>query len=780
MKVRQSLDRIRRIRIPHDALPVEETVARELVQTVCARARTAGGGVRGQKQSAGELSVAVLHGPEFRRCFPQEKIAADREWLAFRIGEDGSSLLSASQPAFLYMAFSCLMENLLEKDVPETGYWFFPLTFSREKSTFDLFLTQYARLIRGLDREAYVREYARLGFTHIEVNALAGRPAEEGVPGEFYPEFYTYCPALDQFVSSRLNKGIYAEDYLEKNLERLKDNAGLAVRFGLVPGLLCFEPRSVPEKFFQKYPTLRGARVDHPFRSFKPRYSLALGHPLVQRHYKELITKLLSEVPQLGFITIWSNDSGAGFEHTRSLYVGRNGGAYLIREWNSEKKIAQAASRNIIGFFRLLRHAAGSVHPGFRVITRLESFYGERRFLWPELGDGIDVEANSLLTRGWESRAFHPRYRDIPVLGSALDNSLSDEEREPLRDLRKKNSFCHYYHFFAVHGNHEPLLGIPFPWLVYEKLKSLAGRGIDSLAHVGGLQPPVKVPWAVNQEVFRRFQLNSELDIDRTVAEIAELYAGQELSPALSQCWKNIDLSVRSFVPLSIYTHYGVVWQRLFVRPLVPDIGRIPEKERAYYENFMCTSVHNPNRIDLGQDVLFELVSPGYARKAVELIGANVWEPLEEAIQICASALRQAREKNEGRACGVFADLLARARALRCLFRTLRNTAVWIAAVHRYVDNPDPGIRAECRAELDGMIKSEMDNSRNLLALWSEAPVEWMIVSGGQETPFIYGENFPRLLENKIRLMEKYGDAEPFIDPGYMFRVKNDPYSEGK
>lgn len=782
MKVREALAKIRMIHLPQDALPVEETVAEELIEGQCRGAAVGRGSFQGGEPEEGTFHIAVMAEADGRRLFLQNMdFAGDKEWVGFHIEPDGRGFLAGSKPSFLYLAFSYLVDNLLERDISEIKYWHRPLAFSREKSTFDLFLTQYARLIRGFKRESYIREYARLGFTHIEVNALAqNHPAEEGVPGEFYPEFYTYCPSLDQFVGSRLNRGVYPEDYLESNLALLKKNAELAVRFGLVPGLLCFEPRSIPEEFFQNYPTLRGARVDHPFRSFKPRYSLALAHPLVKRHYQELITKLLSEVPQLGFLTIWSNDSGAGFEHTRSLYVGRNGGAYLIREWKTDDEIALAASKNILDFLSLLQGTADSIHPGFRVITRLESFYGERRFLWPELKDGIDVEANSLLTDGWESLSFHPRYSDIPVLGSALHNSLSGEEKEPWQELRKKDSLGFFYHFFSAHGNHEPLLGIPFPWLVHEKLKSFADNGIDCLAHVGGLQPPEKVPFAVNQEVFKRFQLDSDLDIDQTVTEIAGQYAGQEFAPVLVRGWKLLDRSVRSFVPLSIYTHYGVVWQRLFVRPLVPDIDRIPEEERAYYEDFMCTSVHNPNRIDLSQDVLFKLVTTEYAQKAVDLIDTNVWGSLEEAIRLFELTLQKARKNKEIKPVEVFADLSTRAKALRCLFWTLRNTAAWIAAVFRYLENPDHKIRMECRSFLSDMMDSEIRNTRDLLALWTEAEAEWMIVADTEETPFIYGENFPRLLEKKIRLMEKYRDYEPRIDPEYMFRVKNDPYSQDR
>jgi len=88
-----------------------------------------------------------------------------------------------------------------------------------EKSTFDLVLNQYARIIRPFDRERHIREYARLGFSHVEVNGLAVPfPIRTGRPGRILCDFYTYAPALDQFTSSALNKGFYPKEYLDANL----------------------------------------------------------------------------------------------------------------------------------------------------------------------------------------------------------------------------------------------------------------------------------------------------------------------------------------------------------------------------------------------------------------------------------------------------------------------------------------------------------------------------------------------------------------------------------
>jgi hypothetical protein len=778
MKVCEFLQQVKQVKIPKRGYPVEETIAKDMAElnglpTDFKKVKSSE-----IKSEKGAMVVAVASS-QVREHLPIQELdrLSETEWVLINMDQNQCLWLSSSKPCFLYAAFTFLVENFAEHDISDLQPWVRSISFSVEKSTFDLFFTQYARLLRNLDRQKYIREYARLGFSHIEVNALAFPfPYETGVKGEFYPDFYTYCPALDQFVSSQLNQGIYPQEYLRANIERLKENTRLALKFGLVPGLLCFEPRSVPEDLFKKYPQLRGARVDHPFRSFKPRYNLSVVHPVVQKHYAEMLTHLMSEIPELGFLTIWSNDSGAGFEHTKSLYVGRNGGAYLIREWKDDEEIAKAAASNIIQFFRLLRDSGSRINPEFRVITRLESFDGEKAYLWPQIQDRIDVEANSLLAKGWESNYAHPQYPDVEVLGSAFHNTLLESEKVPLNELVSRNSRCYFYHSFVSHTNHEPLLGIPFPWLTYQKLKAASRLGIQTLAHVGGIHPPDKVPYAVNQEVFRLFQLDSALDIDAAVSATARNYTGGKYADDLVKGWKLVERAIRAFLPLSIYTHYGVVWQRLLVRPLVPDIDRIPEKERSYYERFMCTSVHNPNKVDLAKDVLFELLSKDYAQKAFSRIDQNVWKPLDSAIDLFRMKWNEATDSKDFEAKKVFEDQYHRMRALKYLYMTLRNTAVWVYAVHEYLDVKDPDKRTECRQLLSEMIEKEIQNCQELIELWETAGIEWMIVSGSEETAFIHGENFPHLLDKKIALMEKHRNDEPFIDPDYMFRLPNNPY----
>ena len=772
MTVRQALRRTRALFIPRNAFPVEETAAREIQAVTEGAAVVRESGRRG-RPARGIFHVAVADAVWRKRLAARGvRIPGDREWIVLHLEEDGSGSLLSSTANFLFTGARHLLEELAGEDIVNVRWRLVRLTFAVEKSTFDVVLTQYGRIIRPFDRERYIREYARLGFSHIEVNALAAPfPAEPGVPDEFYADFYTYCPALDQFVSSSLNRGFYPKEQLDANLNVLKENARLALKYGLTPGLLCFEPRSMPEDFFRRYPTLRGPRVDHPFRSFKPRYALTLVHPVARAHYAELVANLLAEVPELGFMAVWSNDSGSGFEHTKSLYVGRNGGPYLVREWKDDEEIARLAAENVARFYRLIRDAAAPFNPDFRVITRLESFYGERRHLWPLLRDRLDVEVNSLLTTGWENNYPHPTYKDTPVLGSLYHNTLAAKESAAAAELAERGSRAHFFHYFASFGNLEPLMGIPFPWLTYNKLQAASERGVPALAWVGGLHPPDKAPFAVNQDVFRAFQLDRGLDINEAVRRIAERYAGRSGAARLVKGWRLVEAAIRKFMPLPLYSGYGTVWNRLLVRPLVPDIEAIPEAEREYYEKVMVSPIHNPNKVDLAKDVLFELIPTVYAEKALHRIDKGVWKPLGQAIAVFEAALERAKSEGDGKALEVFRDQRDRALALRGFFETLRNAAAWIASVHGYLETKSESRKARHRIRLDEAISREIDTSKSLIALWRESPVEWMMVSATGETPFIYGENFPELLRRKIALMKKYRRDDPAIDPDYMFRV---------
>jgi hypothetical protein len=736
--------------------------------------------------SGAPVAVVARFGPPAPGVFRVGVSGQDEPHVRAIVEQDGSGFLEASHARFLYGAARQWLPNRSRHLEPGTLHAATP-AFSWNRSCYDIFLTQEARIQRGLDPETYVRKLAESGFTHAEVNALASPMAiETGPKGEVYPMFYTYCPALDQFVHSRLNEGLYPYYYLANNLAVLKRNAALARKYGLVPGLLCFEPRSVPEEFFARYPMLRGARVDHPFRSFKPRYTMTLAHPVVREHYAEMLRKLLAEVPDLGFLTIWTNDSGSGFEHTRSLYVGRNGGPYMIREWKDHEEIARVAGEHALRFFRTLRDAAREVHPGFRVITRLESFMGEHDTIWRGLEEGLDVETTSLVARGWEMPYAHPRYPDSHAInsGSVYQQEFAEGERTSLADLEQRGAAAHFYCAAGPHQMFAPLLGVPYPWLTHRRLRLLHENGVCTLSQVGGTCPPELAPFDVNHEIMARFQFNPRMDAEIEIRQLAERWAGCDDAATLVEAWRLAEQAILAYPNVcTLYSTIGFTWYRLWARPLVPDIEAIPAGERAYYQAFMCTTPHNPNNVDLGRDVLFRLITADQGRRDAERIDQNVWGPLDAAIALLegkaeawphAASREGASGDNHTRGTGlqpgVLVDQLVRLGALRCWIETQRNVAAWVGAVYGWMEAGDDEAKAVHRRALDDLVRREIANSRRLIELL-DSGIEFMATTDLGETPLIHGRNLKSLVERRIALMERHAHDAPFIDHDYMMRV---------
>ena len=759
----ERLNSLAAIVIPLEDAAVARTVANDMLQ------RFAPGAV---------ILTAVGHGTASNAATLRIVIDIEHRSVAtatLTLLADGAVELRASRPDMLWFAYADMTATLLDTALSLPGElhaW--TRTFAVLRPVFDLLLTQWARGAEGFDRESHVRELARLGFTHVEVNGLAFPEAiERRTPGEVYPCFYTYCPALDQFVSSRLNRGAYPASYLRANLEVLKTNAALAAKYGLAPGLVCFEPRSVPDELLAKYPMLRGARVDHPIRSFRPRYNLSIGHPAVREHYEELVEKLLREVPGLDYLSVWSNDSGAGFEYTSSLYVGRNGGGYVIREWKGDTEVAEAAANNIARFMRLLRDAGRRVNPRFRTLLRLEAFWAEMDHLWPQFEEGIAVEASSLCTRGWRLNYTHPNIpeaREIHL--TALHNHFLPAEETPLADLRARASDAEFYFSAGTSNNHEPLLGIPFPWLVADKLRDMAARGVHGAACMGGIAQPSLTPFNANQEMLRGMQSNAAIDVESFLLQTARGWVGADLAADLVEVWRCSDDAYRAFpVPIWIYSSWGV-WYRLLTRPIVPDIEAIPETDRAYYETQLLATSHNRCRIDFRYDVGFDLVDPAHARFCVDVMDRDLFPILRRAERLLA-AMRGRATDDVALAC--ITDCADRMTGLRCWYRNQRNVAAWVAGVHGWLESDDAAVKADCKALLHDMVLDEIENTRELHKLWIDARTMWMILSDTGETTFVYDRNFGERLLRKIALMLGRENDDPRVDPDFQWRVPGAP-----
>jgi hypothetical protein len=764
--LRELLTQTTRIECAPNGPKVEQTVARELQSAFCPKAGIST--TPGLAAPKGTVRVAVVPASVPGRSI-HPALEGKENWMLVRVKE-GVEILT-NREHLLFGLFCLMSEEWAGTDAAAFRDGKIAVAaFPGMRPVFDLFLTQWGRSVRYLDREEHIRGIARLGNSHVEVNGLAFHvPFERGPQGELLHRFYTYCPALDQFVTSRLNKGFYDSDYLQANLNYLKTNSAMAEKYGLTPGIVCFEPRSVPDGLLERYPVLRGARVDHPMRSFHPRFNLSVAHPVVLEHYAELMENLMHEVPRLGYMSVWSNDSGAGFEYTSSLYVGRNGGGYLVREWLAAKDIASAAAFNLVRYMKTLRDAGRRVNPKFRTLIRLEPFWEEHEHIWKLLEDGLDVEVSSLLTKGWDLSYKHPKYEEVPQIhGTALYSKFVHEERALMDELEKKGSNTDVYYAAGIQGNHEPLIGISFPRLVFEKLSDMAKEKVTMAVYLGGTTPRSFAPYNINEELIRAFQFDPAMSLDAFLKRKAAEWIGPELADDLVKLWDLSDEAYRCFpIPIWIYSGWGV-WYRLFIRPIIPNIEAVPEKERTYYEDFLLATTHNRTRVDFRYDVGFDLIQPERAWLAVKHMDEDLLPTIKKGLDLLATMKKKASGE---RAQHVVQDQLDRMLALKSWYRTQRNVSAWVAGVHGYLESKDESFKKKCRALLKDMVLDEIENTKELLHLWETATTNWMMVSDAGETTFIYYRNLGELMKKKIALMAGHENDEPYVDPNFQWRV---------
>ncbi len=766
MTIKTLLSAIQSIRILHEAIPVETTTAKLLK----AQAEGEVEMVSIPGSSSPSVEIGVLSSDEAAAI--DSRLAGREQWQFVRVSSSGQIQLFVSDTWFLYRLASQLVDDWSDRDAAEfaDGIILSP-AFSHLRPAYDSLLNNHARTAEGFDPEEHIRELARLGFTHVEVNGLASPfPYEQAAPDELLYRFYTYCPALDQFVYSKLNKGIYPYEYLRANLNKLKRSAQLAEKYGLRAGILSFEPRSVPDELLNRYPMLRGARVDHPLRSFRPRYNLSTAHPVVLDHYSEMLEKILREAPNIDYMVIWSNDSGAGFEYTSSLYVGRNGGGYVIREFKGDDAVARAAADNMIRFMKTIRDAGRRVNGKFVSVLRSEMFWVEDPFLRPQIEEGIELEVNSLVAKGFDLGYKHPKYDwagDFNFCG--LFNQCSDEESTAREEVEGHGSHAHLFFSPGAFWNQEPVLAPVYPKLVHERLSALHRQGFSHAACLTGTIAPEMAPYNINQEVIRAFQNNPSLDLQELLENRARTWAGEDEAGNAVRIWHHADEAYRAYPPPVSVLSMWSTWYRILVRPFVPDFEALSEEDRAFYEDFHLGHANNRVRVDFRREINFDFCTPEYGNKCREAITANVFPEMEAAVSM-ALQRREATEPGSP-AHSLFCHLYDRLKAVQCWFRTQRNVAGWIEGVHGYIEASDDSSRKASRALVREIVLDEKANAATLLEHVESARTEWMLHSDVGETTFIYGGNIAELLRKKIALMEGRENDEPYIDPNFMWRV---------
>jgi hypothetical protein len=189
MKISQFLKSTRTVVCLHSDITVE-TTAGELLRSTCSTATTLSLGKADSK--ANSITLAVLSPDE---AATKKIPCGDRdEWMFARASETNGIELYVSHTWFLYRLACRLTDDWLDEDLTYFSQGkLLEATFKHLRPAYDSLLNNHARTTKGFDPEDHIREMARQGYTHVEVNGFAANfPYEKAAPGELLYLFYTY------------------------------------------------------------------------------------------------------------------------------------------------------------------------------------------------------------------------------------------------------------------------------------------------------------------------------------------------------------------------------------------------------------------------------------------------------------------------------------------------------------------------------------------------------------------------------------------------------------
>jgi hypothetical protein len=670
------------------------------------------------------LGEEIRFYPEVAALLPTN--ARSREWEVVKQTGNGLVIAGSSPRNVCHAALAWIENPRGETDRLST------YDFDERFIMWDNALNQFYRFSRKFDRRKHIREMARIGHTGIEVNRYADAGGywvnHRKFPEDSYAWYISYAPALDAYVETSLTQGLYPQDELAANLADLRESARIAREYGLQPGFVCYEPRCVPEKVFDRYPGLRGARVDHPGRSMEPRYSLDIANPRVLEHYAEAVTRLMQEVPDLRYLVFWTEDSGSGIPFTKGLYAGPNG-SYRAR--------ASTVGRMVADFSRTLLDAGKKINPKFEVIMKIGWEYRdhERREITEFLPKGVTLSHD--------------------IGGRALTGGETGLGETQISESRKMGVEPYASIAVSASWEPEPIIGVVRPSALLKKFEYLRRLNIKHFFTEGGIASPPQCPYQITQELYGELIRREVEDPGAFLLETARRWCeGDERAASLLvQAWKTGDDAIGKWLPLNWYhPGPGPTQGRWITRPLVPDMTKLEPRERQAWERELFTlpwDIGRPN-------IVFEGGIRMYEEEQLDLAVRNYDEGmipgLEQSIALLNLALKEAGSK------AVLVDQRDRYLGLSFCARTIRNLFDAQVAINQCLLRK--GEPAAQRNRLTAAIQAEIANTRRWLDFLSTSRTEVFRITEGRETPFLYKTPVEDL-RLKLEVMQAHINDQP-------------------
>jgi len=597
----------------------------------------------------------------------------------------------------------------------------------------------------------------RAGFHAMGCGSLAELTQDQMAdPEDSWVRFTAMNTGITKFVETSVVHDVISKSHIEKNAALITEKSKILARHGLKGVFHALEPQWLPESFYAKYPDLRGARCDHPGVARSRYYAPCLDRPEILAHYREGLRKLLEMAPELGYYSIWTNDSGGGICWCSGLYPGKNGPDFCRK----------------IPFARRIRRWLEAVLAG-------------------AADAGKDIEALIIPVHfspdeTYSTLARLPRRARFIVEGGIFPNEpfSGDHAQKLIAESKARRRGAILSIDPTLGYPLGPLTETPIPYFILDKMREAFQSGADGIL-TGGLRAPIQGIEAVSTAAISRALAKppkTHGDVEKQVLQIARDQVGTAFAAALADAWRDVDYAFRIW-PLSndpehmLYTFYTVMGFRWLVRPLVPVPERVTPEEKAYFDKhrhggrdprFENDFFVSESRYVYGLDEykwvvgLYNVMMRYFARAL-----ASLEAPLAASAHTPAAA--------------TLARHYRRIAILRALWRTHRNF-YQSGSIIEYMKSDR---RAEFekhmptwkRIFLEG-VDDEIANCREMIKLLRESDVP-LIATGDVESSFVLPHNLPEQLETKISLMQKYrGDVALLFPNCPEEELKDETYEE--
>lgn len=579
--------------------------------------------------------------------------------------------------------------------------------------------------IRDLDDYRKLAEQAArlkpFGRVELNISTLADKGFHDVPEGRnFWHEYTSYNPTPYKFFPDPKIAPFLPEEFVRKNKELILAKAKILREFGLSAAFWSYEPNYLPEEFFEAYPHMRGARVDHPRRGNTPAFAPCVSVEETQEMYTNMVAELLENVPEIHTFFFKTNDAGSGICWSDWQYTGPNGPTHCKN------------------------HSMGE-----RVATLMNAFKAG--------GDKAGQDISIFLT----------------------GSMFSDEEKADIYSHLPDNCFFQSHNSDKVKGissmvsSYYPMRGLLFPLDVLRNTNDLA-RGSANTVFISfrasydrayeSLEASDKFIDLLVDQLGQPAPGGEQAVMDELKAICVE-WAGEKSAQQLYDAFIQLD-EAKKYKAAAMRGPTGIYWgvsARHITRPLVVAPDRLTPKEEAYF----LPHVFNPSEQEARMDYTD---IHGAQREIPSGVANNYVSMVNRAIGLMDGISETAPEK------AFIADMTVGLKIYSSMFRSLgnfaeaqairdRNAEKLSVAPHR--PNKVPTWEGDPELQLFvTVMRDELDNTQELIDLLEAGGMKFIAHADDpeHEDTFLLGPDLVDQLKMKRKIMiAHWADIEGYM-----------------